>query len=114
MKEKVMGRAAPSMSRSRVNSSVMIERSSTHPVVQEQILRVAREIAGLSWAEADHLRRGMSKIQVDEMAPIQNEFIRGCQRPAPDGPAFTPKQAGTLWEQVVAFGRHPRTLPDLE
>jgi DNA-directed DNA polymerase III PolC len=71
---------------------------------QEQVLRVAWEIAGLSWAQADYLRRGMSKIQADEMAPIRHEFIRGCQRPEPDGPAFTPKQAETLWEQVVAFG----------
>ncbi len=79
-------------------------------IFQEQILRVAREIAGLSWAQADYLRRGMSKIQADEMTQIQHEFIRGCQRPEPDGPAnrmtpaFTPKQAETLWEQVAAFG----------
>ncbi len=71
---------------------------------QEQILRVDREIAGLSWNQADYLRRGMSKIRADEMAPIQQEFIRGCQQPEPAGPAFTPQQAQTLWEQVVAFG----------
>ena len=29
-------------------------------IFQEQILRLAREIAGLSWAQADQLRRGMS------------------------------------------------------
>jgi DNA polymerase III subunit alpha len=41
---------------------------------QEQILRVATEIAGLSWAEADHLRRGMSKFQAEEMATMQSRF----------------------------------------
>jgi DNA-directed DNA polymerase III PolC len=56
---------------------------------QEQILRVATELAGLSWDQADHLRRGMSKFQPEEMTRIRESFIRGCQRPAPDGPAFS-------------------------
>jgi DNA polymerase III alpha subunit len=70
---------------------------------QEQVLRVAREIAGLSWAEADRLRRGMSKFRADEMAALQARFENGCQRPDPDGPAFSPQQAQTLWTQVMAF-----------
>ncbi|MGD2049256.1 MAG: DNA polymerase III subunit alpha, partial [Chloroflexota bacterium] len=70
---------------------------------QEQILRVATEIAGLSWAQADHLRRGMSKFQAQEMAAMQTQFVQGCCRPEPEGPAFSPEQAQTLWEQVLAF-----------
>ena len=70
---------------------------------QEQILRVATEIAGLSWAQADHLRRGMSKFQPEEMTRLRETFIQGCRRPAPAGPAFSRPQAETLWEQVVAF-----------
>ena len=70
---------------------------------QEQVLRVAREIAGLSWAEADRLRRGMSKFRADEMAALQARFEEGCQRPAPDGPGFGPSHAQTLWTQVMAF-----------
>ena len=70
---------------------------------QEQILRVATEIAGLSWEQADHLRRGMSKFQTQEMAAMQADFVTGCCRPAPEGPAFNPDQANTLWEQVLAF-----------
>jgi DNA polymerase III subunit alpha len=70
---------------------------------QEQILRVATEIAGLSWAEADHLRRGMSKFLAEEMATMQHRFITGCTRPIPDGPGLTAVQAETLWEQVIAF-----------
>ncbi len=68
---------------------------------QEQILRLAVEIAGLSWEEADHLRRGMSKFQPHEMAAMRSAFLAGCQRPG--GPDFTPQQAETLWEQVQAF-----------
>jgi len=72
-------------------------------IFQEQILRVARAIAGLSWSEADYLRRGMSKFQPQAMAAMRARFISGCQRPAPVGPAFTSEQAHTLWEQVQAF-----------
>ena len=37
------------------------------------------------------------------MAAIRDRFVAGCQRPAPDGPGFTPQQARTLWEQVEPF-----------
>jgi len=70
---------------------------------QEQILRVATEIAGLSWEQADHLRRGMSKFQAQEMAAMQSQFEAGCRRKAPEGPGFSQDQAHTLWEQVLAF-----------
>ncbi|MCB0075697.1 MAG: error-prone DNA polymerase, partial [Caldilineaceae bacterium] len=46
---------------------------------QEQILRIATEIAGLSWQEADHLRRGMSKFLAREMAALRTRFVTGCQ-----------------------------------
>ncbi len=72
-------------------------------IFQEQILRVAREIAGLSWQQADHLRRGMSKFRGQEMAQTEVEFLHGCQRPPPEGPGFTPQQAQRLWEQVLPF-----------
>ena len=75
-------------------------------IFQEQILRVAREIAGLSWAQADHLRRGMSKMQKEEMARMEAQFIQGCQRPPPDGAGLEPDQARTLWEQVAVFSRY--------
>ncbi|MCX7853034.1 MAG: DNA polymerase III subunit alpha [Caldilineales bacterium] len=68
---------------------------------QEQILRVATEIAGLDWEQADHLRRGMSKFQPDEMAAMREAFIAGCCREG--GPGLSRRQAETLWEQVIAF-----------
>jgi DNA polymerase III alpha subunit len=70
---------------------------------QEQVLRVAREIAGLSWAEADQLRRGMSKFLAKEMEALQARFVVGCQRPPPAGPALSEEQAELLWKQVMAF-----------
>jgi DNA-directed DNA polymerase III PolC len=70
---------------------------------QEQILRVAVEVAGLSWEQAGYLRRGMSKMDAAEMAPLRQAFEQGCQRPPPEGPGFTPQQAHQLWEQVAVF-----------
>ncbi|MCB0105034.1 MAG: DNA polymerase III subunit alpha, partial [Caldilineaceae bacterium] len=72
-------------------------------IFQEQVLRVAHEIAGLRWAEADELRKGMSKFQPQAMERMRQRFVEGCRRPAPAGPAFTAEQAATLWEQVQAF-----------
>ncbi len=70
-------------------------------IFQEQILRLARQIAGLSWEQADHLRRGMSKFQAQEMAAMRADFIAGCQRQG--GPGLSGQQAAALWEQVAAF-----------
>jgi DNA polymerase-3 subunit alpha len=70
---------------------------------QEQVLRVAREIAGLSWAQADQLRRGMGHFGHEEMAAMSAAFLGGCQRPQPEGPGLSHAQAETLWEQVLAF-----------
>lgn len=70
---------------------------------QEQVLRVARDIAGLSWEQAETLRRGISKFRADEMATLAEAFVSGCRRPPPDGPGLTEEQARHLWEQVHAF-----------
>ncbi|HEX6383453.1 MAG TPA: DNA polymerase III subunit alpha [Anaerolineae bacterium] len=66
---------------------------------QEQVLRIATEIAGLSWAQADHLRYGMSKFKAREMAALRLNFVLGCQEVS----QFSQEQAETLWEQVIAF-----------
>ncbi|MFZ0548031.1 MAG: hypothetical protein WAM60_21480, partial [Candidatus Promineifilaceae bacterium] len=70
---------------------------------QEQILRIATEIAGLNWEQADHLRRGMSKFKATEMASMQNDFVNGCKREPPDGPGLSALEAQRLWEQVLPF-----------
>ena len=70
---------------------------------QEQILRVAREVAGLSGQEADYLRRGMSHFRSEEMDAMAERFMEGCQRPTPGGPGMGQRAAQTLWEQVKAF-----------
>lgn len=72
-------------------------------IFQEQVLRVAREVAGLDWAQADQLRRGMGHFGADEMAALREQFIAGCLRRPPAGPGFLPAQAERLWEQIMSF-----------
>jgi DNA polymerase-3 subunit alpha len=67
-------------------------------IFQEQILRVAREVAGLSWDEADQLRRGI-KFDPQAMSQVRERFVPGCQGTA----GMTREQAEILWEQVLAF-----------
>jgi DNA polymerase-3 subunit alpha len=70
---------------------------------QEQILRVVTEIAGLSWQDANQLRRGMTKFRPQQMEALKERFIQGCIRQPPDGSGLSEKAAHTLWEQVHAF-----------
>ncbi len=79
----------------------ILQRTKGVLLFQEQILRLATEIAGLSWGEAEHLRRGMSKFRPDEMENLRERFVAGCCRQ--DGPGLSEAQARTLYEQVAAF-----------
>lgn len=47
---------------------------------QEQILRIGHDIAGLSYADADRLRRGLAKNRSSgEIMKLEEAFMRGCQ-----------------------------------
>jgi DNA polymerase-3 subunit alpha len=50
------------------------------PVYQEQVMRMAQEIAGYSLGEADLLRRAMGKKKLDEMIAQRNRFVEGAAR----------------------------------
>ncbi len=68
-------------------------------IFQEQILRIATEVAGLSWGQADQLRKGMSKFDATAMNAMQAHFIDGCHNKS----GLTPAEAEQLWEQVIPF-----------
>ncbi len=48
------------------------------PVYQEQVMRMAQEVAGYSLGEADLLRRAMGKKKPDEMAAQRRRFVEGA------------------------------------
>lgn len=69
-------------------------------VYQEDVLRVAHEIAGMSYAEADTLRRAMSgKARSREaMLALEERFVLGaCQR------TMTEADAREVWRQMASF-----------
>jgi DNA-directed DNA polymerase III PolC len=67
---------------------------------QEQVLRIAHEVAGFTLGEADLLRRAMSKFRsAHEMQRLREGFIAGAQRISGlDAPT-----AEKLWDLLAAF-----------
>ncbi len=50
------------------------------PVYQEQVMRMAQEVAGYSLGEADLLRRAMGKKKLEEMIAQRKRFVEGAAR----------------------------------
>jgi len=48
------------------------------PIYQDQLMLMARHLAGFSLAEADILRKAMGKKKKDIMASLREKFIAGC------------------------------------
>ncbi|MBI1952564.1 MAG: DNA polymerase III subunit alpha [Candidatus Omnitrophica bacterium] len=47
-------------------------------VFQEQVMRIAHDLAGFTLAQADHLRRAMGKKIPEDMEKIRQGFLAGC------------------------------------
>jgi DNA polymerase-3 subunit alpha len=67
-------------------------------IFQEQILSIAREIAGFSWEQADRVRRGISKLDTSDLAQVEGQFVLGCMNNG-----LSKSEAEKLWDQVSAF-----------
>ncbi len=67
-------------------------------VYQEQVMEIARQVAGFSLGEADILRRAMGKKKADVMARQKVKFIRGA---AANG--YPGAQAEKIFELLVPF-----------
>lgn len=70
-------------------------------VFQEQVLKIARELAGYTMGEADILRRAIGKKQADIMAEQKDKFIEGAQERKVDKAT-----AQIIFEQIETFGRY--------
>jgi DNA polymerase III subunit alpha len=62
-------------------------------VYQEQLMEIARSMAGFSGAEADDLRKAIGKKKRDLMATMKGKFMQGLKESGTD-----PKVAGDLWK----------------
>jgi DNA polymerase-3 subunit alpha len=65
---------------------------------QEQMIYLARIVAGFSLERADVLRHAVGKKKKDEMASLKDEFIAGCQKTG----GCTQEEAEKLWSLVEA------------
>jgi len=71
-------------------------------VYQEQVLRVAAEIGGLSLAEAEVLRRGMShEAPPAEMLAMRDAFCAGAAQRG-----VRAEVAEAIWQQLAGFARY--------
>ena len=68
-------------------------------VYQEQLMAIAREIAGFSPSRADDLRKAVSKKDKVLMASLEAEFVSGCL-----ATGTRPELAARLWSLCEAAG----------
>jgi DNA polymerase-3 subunit alpha len=70
-------------------------------VFQEQIMKIAQDMAGYSLGEADLLRRAMGKKKLAEMQKHRSIFIAGSKKKGVDE-----KLADGLFDQMVKFAEY--------
>lgn len=70
-------------------------------VYQEQIMRLAHDIAGMDMGEADLLRRAISKKHLDEMQKYEGKFLTGAQKNG-----LSLKDAKKIYELILHFANY--------
>ena len=70
-------------------------------VYQEQIMQIVRKLAGYSYAEADILRRAMSKKKEDIILKERPKFIKGAL-----GNGYSEKIANTVYDLILKFANY--------
>ena len=75
-------------------------------VYQEQVMQVARDLAGYSMAEADNLRKAMGKKIKSVMEAEKEKFVAGCA--ALGHPASLGRE---LWDAIEPFAGYGFNIP---
>lgn len=77
--------------------------SDTYGIIlyQEQIMQLARVLAGYSLAEADILRKAMGKKNPEEMSKQRERFLNGT-----NAKGINQKLAGEIFDQMETFARY--------
>ncbi|MGB2698473.1 MAG: DNA polymerase III subunit alpha, partial [Candidatus Zixiibacteriota bacterium] len=70
-------------------------------VYQEQVLKVASDLAGYSLGKADILRKAMGKKKAEMMAEQRDEFIKGAK-----GTGIPEKKADRIFDLIATFARY--------
>jgi len=67
---------------------------------QEDVLGVARELAGFSSAEADDLRKVIGKKLMDKIALFRDKFVKGCIKKS----NLSEEKANKIYSDIEYFG----------
>ncbi len=70
-------------------------------IYQEQVMAIARRVAGFSWARADTFREAMGKKKADLMASLREEFVSGARENG-----YEPDWAKQLFETLSNFAEY--------
>lgn len=65
---------------------------------QEQVMNIAKVLAGFTLGQADTLRKAMGKKKADLMAAMKIKFVEGCQANGTET-----VQAEHIWDQIETF-----------
>lgn len=70
-------------------------------VYQEQIMDIARSIAGFSYGKADVLRKAMSKKKAAELEKLYPDFIAGCKNNG-----YSEELGNKIYELIMKFANY--------
>lgn len=70
-------------------------------VYQEQVMQIAREMGGLSGAEADTLRKAISKKKLKTMEKLKVKFVEGASKNG-----VKPHVIETIWNNWLEFANY--------
>jgi DNA polymerase-3 subunit alpha len=70
-------------------------------VYQDDVMRMAIELAGYSWLEADKFRKAMGKKKADVMAEQEKKFKDGCL-----AGGMEKGVVNKLWDEIVEFAQY--------
>tara|TARA_R110000851_G_C13102760_1_gene569366 strand:- start:100500 stop:103883 length:3384 start_codon:yes stop_codon:yes gene_type:complete len=68
-------------------------------VYQEQVMKLAQDLAGFTLAGADHLRKAMGKKDRDKMAAMRQQWVDGCLSHS----SMNETQSTVLFDKIEAF-----------
>lgn len=71
-------------------------------VYQEQVMKVAQDLAGFTMGEADNLRKAMGKKDAEKMALMKEKFVEGANKVS----GIPEEQAKTLFEKIEKFAQY--------
>ncbi len=75
-------------------------------VYQEDVVKVSMALAGFGWADADGLRKVLSKKSPHRLAEYREQFFNGCgQRGIP------PETADKVWDMIISFAGYSFCKP---